>query len=172
MLELLSRFEAARARIEASRFGDLLARLSAALAPLRRAVGVLRGPLASVRRSYGGLVKGWHTGIVYHDGRVTLDRDHITLHGYYLPFGRKRIPYDRIRHVYEWPLTGSRAYRVHGVGRPRVWYARDARRGERTVGLLLDVGAWLRPVITPDDPGKVAGLLRKRIDEPASGRRA
>lgn len=164
MLELLSRFEAARARVEASRFGDLLARLSALLAPLRQAVGLLRGPLAALRRSYGGMAKGWHRGIVYHDGRVTLDRDHITLHGYYLPFGRKRIPYGEIRQVHEWPLTGQRAYRVHGVGRPRVWYPRDARRGERTVGLLLDIGNWLRPVVTPDQPAKVAALLRDRID--------
>lgn len=163
MLNLWSRFEAARARVEASRFGDLLDRLRAGLSPVRRAVASLRGPLAAVRRAYGGLAKGWHRGIVYHDGRVTMDRDHITLHGYYLPFGRKRIAYDDIRGVHEWPLTGSRAYRVHGLGRGRVWYARDARRGERTVALLLNTGSWLRPVVTPDEPAKVARLLRERI---------
>lgn len=163
MQELSSRIDAARARLGASRIGVLLARLRRSLAPAARAVRIVVGLLEPVRRRYRGLARGWHRGVLYHDGRVTLDKHGITVHGYYMPFGRKRIPYGQIREVYEWSLSGSRSYRVHGPGRGRVWYARDPRRGQRTVALLLDIGTWLCPVITPDEPGRVRDLLRERL---------
>ena len=117
-------------------------------------------PLTRLAR---GLTSGWYRELRYHDGRITLDAHGVTLHRYYLPFGRKRIAYGDIRGVWQWPLSGARSYRVHGPGWGRVWYPHDPKRSQRGVGVLVDTGGWLRPVITPDEPKKVLALIRAEL---------
>ena len=101
--------------------------------------------------------------ILYRDPMMVLDRDGVVVSAYWFPMGRRRIRYERIRAVDPYPLSGARSYRVHGYGWPRQWYHRDAQRGERTMGLLLRTDGWLRPVLTPVEPGVVRQLLEEQI---------
>jgi len=100
---------------------------------------------------------------LYDDGSVRLDGDALTIRRYYFPWGTsKRIPYERIRNVREWrmdPLTGKG--RLWGSGDLRHWLPLDLGRPRRETALILDVGGWVRPVITPDDPAQVLAILRR-----------
>ncbi len=106
-------------------------------------------------------------GVFYDDGLVALGHDGITMRRYYFPFGTsKRIPYARIRNVREWrmgPFTGKG--RLWGAGDLRHWTPRtplDLKRPSKDKALIFDVGAWVRPVITPADPNRVLSILSER----------
>jgi hypothetical protein len=103
--------------------------------------------------------------ILYRDGMITLDHEGVVVSGYYLPFGRHRIPYRRIRAVREHPLTRGREFRLHGYIWPRYWYHRDARRAERGVGLELRTDALLWPVLTPKDVDAVKEIIEQQTSE-------
>jgi hypothetical protein len=77
----------------------------------------------------------------------------IVVRGYYFPWGTKRIAYVSIRSVRRVdiaPLTGG--WRIWGTNDPRYWASLDPRRPTRKVALVLDVGAAVQPVLTPEDP--------------------
>lgn len=97
---------------------------------------------------------------------VTIDDGGVVISSYYVPFGRRRIPFDEIVSVEEYPLSGGREYRVHGFGWPRHWYHRDPKRPERAVGLLLRTTGFVRPVLTPHDLDMVRELIEQRIAAP------
>jgi hypothetical protein len=173
--ELWSRVAALMARIEASAVGM---RLSRARSRLRRAtrrvrsswrsatqpVRVVAGPVRHAGRRSREAARPGRPPVLYRDGMVTVDGDGVVISSYYLPFGRRRIPFDHIRRVEEYPLSGGRAYRVHGFGWPRHWYHRDAKRAERSVGLVLHTTGFVRPVLTPRDLDAVKALIERRID--------
>ena len=181
MDELLSRLAALRARLEAGRLGPTLEgmqRVNAHIeAVLRRRIAKLgdrwrRGTAparpaveraASAARKAGEAARPGSPPILYRDGKITLDHDGVVVSGYYLPFGRHRIPYDRIRAVTEHPLTRGREFRLHGFVWPRYWYHRDVRRAERGVGLELQTTALLWPVLTPDDVDAVKDLIGEQL---------
>lgn len=100
--------------------------------------------------------------VLYDDGRVRLDQGGVTIRRYYFPTAAsKRIPYGRIRAVQTWrlgPLTGRG--RLWGSSDFRHWYPLDLQRASRDQALALDLGAWVTPVITPDDPDQVLAILR------------
>lgn len=193
MDEYLSRLAALRARLEAGPLGPTLERMQRANvrieAALRRGIARVssrwqRGtaparPAAekatSAAHKLGEAARPGHPPILYRDGMVTLDNDGVVISGYYLPFGRHRIPYDRIRAVTEHALTRGREFRLHGFVWPRYWYHRDARRSERGVGLELQTDTLLWPVLTPKDVDAVKELIceqlerRLRRDGQASG---
>ena len=102
--------------------------------------------------------------VLYDDGLVKLDLDGLTIRRYYFPLGTsKRIPYARIKGVQErhmGALTGKG--RLWGSGDLRHWFPLDLRRPQKEKALLLEVGAWVRPVITPEDPERVLALLQGR----------
>ena len=97
--------------------------------------------------------------MLYDDGRIACDQTGITIGWYYL-WGSKKIPYAKIRSVHRRPLesAGGR-WRLWGSGDFVHWYNLDGRRPAKTVALELDTGARVRPVITPDDPDAVAGII-------------
>src|SRR5689334_22241641 len=103
--------------------------------------------------------------VFYDDGLVTLDSDGLTIRRYYFPFGTsKRISYIQIKGVQErrmGPLTGKG--RVWGSGDFRHWAPLDLRRPLKEKALILDLGSWIKPVITPDDPDRVLSLLQEQI---------
>jgi hypothetical protein len=172
---LLSRLSALWARIEAGPLGVPMARLRQ------------RG-----RRATGRAEEGWRRGtaqarpavdkatatahkaaeaarpgtppILYRDRMITLDQNGVVVSGYYLPFGRHRIPYDSIREVREHPLTRGRQFRLHGYAWPRYWYHRDARRGERGVGLELRTDTLLWPVLTPKNVDAVKEIIAEHLN--------
>lgn len=184
MDELLSRLAALRARLEAGPLGPTLERVQRGNA---RIEGALRRGIARVSHRWqrgtaparpavakatsaahkvGDAARPGTPPILYRDGMVTLDRNGVVVSRYYMPFGRHRIPYERIRAVTEHPLTRGREFRLHGFVWPRYWYHRDARRSERGVGLELRTNTLLWPVLTPRDVDTVKELITEQLARP------
>jgi len=108
---------------------------------------------------------------LYDDGLVQLDADGLTIRRYYFPLGTsKHILYAQIKGVQQLPMglwTGKG--RLWGSGDLRHWFPLDLRRPWKEKALILDIGTWVRPVITPDDPDQVLALLQERISRTSSG---
>jgi hypothetical protein len=86
------------------------------------------------------------------------------IRGYYLPFGPpKRIPYGTIRDVtlVEMSLLAGKG-RIWGTASFRYWAHFDPRRPLKHTALIVDVGAYVKPFITPDDPVRVREILDSR----------
>jgi hypothetical protein len=107
--------------------------------------------------------------ILYDDGGLMLDEAGVTIRRYYFPWaGPKRISYKAIRRFQVRPLnwlTGKG--RGWGTAHPGYWFPLDMRRAAKHTLLIFDLGHRVKPCVTPNDPGKVIGLLRSRV--PASG---
>jgi hypothetical protein len=105
------------------------------------------------------------TEALYEDACVRLDDDGITIRRYYFPLaGSKRVAYTDIQNVKTEPMSWSSGKgRIWGATDPRYWFPLDIRRGRKNTLLVLDVGARVRPCITPDDPDRVIELLRDRV---------
>jgi hypothetical protein len=105
------------------------------------------------------------TQALYEDAGLTLDEHGITIRRYYFPMaGHKRIAYPDIRAVTAQPITwNSGKGRFWGASDPRYWFPLDFRRGSKQTLLILDVGARVKPCITPVDPDRVMELLSSRV---------
>jgi hypothetical protein len=99
--------------------------------------------------------------VLYEDpGIVCTDRFLVIRHYYFPVGGPKRIPYAAIRSADARPLTWARGkLRLWGTANPNYWLNRDWRRPAKTTAVILDVGARVRPVITPDHPERVMSVL-------------
>jgi len=96
----------------------------------------------------------------YRDRWIECLADGIQIRGYYFPWGTKRIAYSSIRSVTRVEMGTFRGRgRIWGTANPRYWASLDPQRPKKTVGLILDVGRFVRPFITPDDPDAVAALI-------------
>jgi hypothetical protein len=171
---LFSRMAALWARLKAGPLGAPIERLQTRW---RRATGTFRQRwrrgTAPVRPAVDRASSAAHRAaeatrpgrspILYRDGMITLDGEGIVISAYYMPFGRHRIPYHRIREVREHALTGGRGFRLHGFAWPRYWLHRDARRSDRSVGLELRTDTLLWPVLTPADVDAVKEILTRQI---------
>jgi hypothetical protein len=102
---------------------------------------------------------------LYDDGRIVLDEQGVTLRHYYFPIATsKRVPYDRIRGVEARPmgwLTGKG--RGWGSAHPRYWLPLDASRPRKDTLIVLDIGNYVRPAFSPDDPDRVLELLQSHV---------
>lgn len=99
----------------------------------------------------------------YSDRWITCDADGLRIRAYYFPWGTKRIPYGSIRGLTRVELSAARGRgRVWGTANPRYWASLDPGRPRKHVGLVLDLGRPVRPLITPDDPDAVEAILRAR----------
>jgi hypothetical protein len=103
--------------------------------------------------------------VLYDDGVLRLDEEGLTLRRYYFPIAAsKRIPYSRSRGIREWRLgllTGR--WRLWGSGDFRHWAPFDPHRSHKTRTLELNVGGWVRPVVSPEDPERVLAILHERV---------
>ena len=98
----------------------------------------------------------------YRDRWIECSPDRIQIRGYDFPWGTKRIPYSSIRSVRRVEMgTFSGKGRIWGTANPRYWASLDPQRPKKSVGLILDVGRFVRPFITPDDPDAVETLIRE-----------
>ena len=52
--------------------------------------------------------------------------------------------------------------RIWGTANPRYWASLDPQRPKKSVGLIIDLGRYVRPFITPDDPDAVEAIIKKR----------
>lgn len=76
-------------------------------------------------------------------------------------------------------MTATQAENGHGVSfsKWRIWGSTDLRHWfnldwhwpNKKVGLVLDLGKHMKPVITPDDPQRVVAVLRQHGVEVATG---
>lgn len=103
--------------------------------------------------------------VLYDDGLVSLDRDGITLRRYYFPWaGRKRIRYSDIAGVQQHPMSmWSGKGRLWGSGDLRHWAPLDPHRPRKDTAIVLDLGKFVRPVFSPDDPARVVELLSEHV---------
>lgn len=101
--------------------------------------------------------------VLYRDRWISCTTDGLEVRGYYFPFGTKRIAYGAIRGVEVVPLTAIRGrWRIWGTSDFRHWFNLDPRRPRKQTALVLDLGAAVQPVITPDDPDAVAAILAQQ----------
>jgi len=110
------------------------------------------------------------SGELYKDRWITCTTNDLVIRGYYPPFGvRKRIPYRRIVTVQSvdiGPLTGK--LRIWGTSRLDWWAHLDLRRPSKKTALLIDVGRFVKPFISPEDPGRVMQIVAGHMSPDAS----
>jgi hypothetical protein len=101
---------------------------------------------------------------LYRDRWIECTTEALIIRGYYFPFGNKKtIPYDRIQGVREiamGPATGQ--WRIWGSGDFRHYLNLDWGRPHKKRALVLDLGGFIRPVITPDDTDQVKAIIEAR----------
>ena len=99
----------------------------------------------------------------YTDRWVECSSDAIAVRGYYFPWGTKQIPYSSIRSLRRVELSTFRGQmRIWGTSNPRYWASLDPQRRHKSVALILDLGRFVRPFITPDDPDAVEAFIRRQ----------
>ncbi len=101
----------------------------------------------------------------YDDGGVACNEHGLLIRHYY-PWGAKRIAYTSIKSVTELPLSGAnraRKWRIWGSGDFVHWWNLDTRRPQKDLALVLDVGATVRPTITPTEPEAVQRILAQHL---------
>lgn len=77
------------------------------------------------------------------------------------PVGRNIIPYEAIRSIHRYPMSGwSGKQRGWGATDPRVWFSLDIARMGKTVGYVLTLADECAAVLTPDDPDGFESALR------------
>ncbi|MFJ7248203.1 hypothetical protein ACIQWA_26715 [Kitasatospora sp. NPDC098652] len=98
---------------------------------------------------------------MYNDGLVTCTASELVIRRYYFPLGiAKRIPYGRIRGLRQVPLTrlGGR-WRIWGTGDLVHYFNLDLGRVDKSVAFVVDLGAKVKPVITPDEPDRLVEAM-------------
>ena len=105
----------------------------------------------------------------YDDGRIACDDQGLLIRHYYL-VGAKHIRYGEIRGVMESPLGAAGKWRIHGSGDLRHWFNFDPRRPRKNTALVITLGSWVKPVITPDDPARVVAELTEHGIHVTQGR--
>lgn len=96
----------------------------------------------------------------YDDGLIACAADALVIRRYGLLLQPKRIPYSSIRGVRRVRIGALRRWRFWGTADPRRWFNLDLGRFHKSVGLVVDYGRRVTPVITPDDPDRLLGALR------------
>jgi hypothetical protein len=98
----------------------------------------------------------------YDDGLIACSDDRLVIRRYGVCLRPKTVPYTHIRGVKEVELRGFSFgnWRIWGTTDLRRWFNLDWHRPKKHVGLVLDLGKQAKPVITPDDPERVAAVLR------------
>jgi hypothetical protein len=77
--------------------------------------------------------------------------------------GKKHIPWHRVRSVEVRDLTPTTGrYRIWGTSRPGLWFNDDPGRRHKSTALVLDIGAHVKPVLTPDDPDAVLAVIKAK----------
>src|ERR1035441_8540926 len=89
---------------------------------------------------------------LYQDRWIICSEDEIRVRWYYL-WGAKRITYRSIRRLKRVQLTLIRGKaRIWGTANPRYWASLDPTRSTKQTAFILDLGRFVHPFLTPDDP--------------------
>lgn len=101
----------------------------------------------------------------YRDRWIECSGDGVRIRAYYFPWGTKHIAYQDIRSVTRVALSAGRGRgRIWGTSNPRYWASLDPRRSTKPSGLVLDVGHFVRPFITPDDCEQAEAVIREHAN--------
>jgi hypothetical protein len=105
------------------------------------------------------------TEALYEDAGLVLDEDGITIRRYYFLLSvPKRVAYNKIRGIRAKPMSWAKDKgRFLGAFNPRYRLPRDVQRATKQTLLILELGRWVKPCITPEDPAKVIALLKTRV---------
>lgn len=96
----------------------------------------------------------------YDDGKVACTDQELVIRNYYFFFlGAKHIPYPAIREARRVRLGTMGRWRIHGSGDFVHWFNFDVRRPRKDSAIVIHLDGVIRPVITPDDPDRVAAVL-------------
>lgn len=96
----------------------------------------------------------------YDDGKVACTDQELAIRNYYFFFlGAKHIPYSAIREARRVRLGTMGRWRIHGSGDFVHWFNFDVRRPRKDSAIVIHLDGVIRPVITPDDPDRVAAVL-------------
>jgi hypothetical protein len=100
----------------------------------------------------------------YRDARIECTGREVLIHGYYFPWGTKRIPYDSIRSVDRFALTALHGKgRIRGSGDFRHWANFDPQRPKKDAGFFLHLDRRITPFVTPDDPDSFERVVRGHL---------
>jgi hypothetical protein len=103
------------------------------------------------------------TGGDYADRWISCTPTGVDVRGYYFPWGTKHIPYTAVRDVQRVELSTLRGRaRLWGTANPGYWASLDPQRPKKSTALIFDLGARVKPFLTPDDPDAVEAIVRER----------
>jgi hypothetical protein len=99
----------------------------------------------------------------YDDGLIACSGQGLLIRRYDALLRPKRIPFAQIRTARQVGLDSMRfsRWRIWGSTDLRHWFNLDRHRPSKQVGFVLDLGKAMKPVITPDDPERLAAVLRE-----------
>jgi hypothetical protein len=98
----------------------------------------------------------------YDDGLIQTTPDALVIRRYNLLLAPKIIPYDTIKAVEQMTAGWINGRgRLWGTTIPGTWLNLDFKRSSKRVAFKIDIGAKVTPVITPDDPDRLAAALRE-----------
>lgn len=80
----------------------------------------------------------------YDDGRAVLDHDGVTLRRYYFPIGQSKG-------------------RLWGSAHLRGWLPLDISRPRKRKLVVLDLGGFVHPSFSADDPDRVIALVKQHV---------
>jgi hypothetical protein len=106
------------------------------------------------------------SGSLYRDRWIECTSGALRIRGYYFPWGTKTVPYTSIRAFrrVEMGVFGGQL-RIWGTGHPRYWASLDPGRPAKKDALILDLGRFVRPFLTPDDTDAVEAVLRAHVPD-------
>jgi hypothetical protein len=99
----------------------------------------------------------------YDDGLIVCSGEGLMIRRYDAFLRPKRIRYAEIRTAMQVGLDSVRfsRWRIWGSTDLRHWFNLDRHRPTKRVGFVLDLGKAMNPVITPDDPERLAAVLHE-----------
>lgn len=101
--------------------------------------------------------------ILYEDKYLVCDDDAITIKDYFFPIGSKRIAYKDIRSVSEMDLgLFSGRLRFWGMDLAPYWYHLDWSRAKKRRAIVLDLGEFIKPALTPEQHDMVLAVLKEK----------
>jgi hypothetical protein len=110
--------------------------------------------VAATGSAYTAVVDG------YDDGKVACTDQELVIRNYYFFLGgAKHVPYSAIREARRVRLGTMGRWRIHGSGDLVHWFNFDPRRPRKDSAIVIHLDGVIRPVITPDDPDRVAAVL-------------
>ncbi len=105
----------------------------------------------------------------YHDRWISCNDDEIHVRAYYFPWGTKRIRYASVKGMRRVEMDALHGRgRIWGTGNFKYWASLDPKRPTKSVAFIVDLGRFVSPFLTPDDPDAFEQAVRSHVTvEPA-----